>query len=53
MSTWNVITITEAPDLTEQKMQKAPDRAGVDLSDLTLDQDSDRMEDQRTLEVRS
>lgn len=41
MSTWNVITITEAPGLTERKMQKALDRAGVDLSDLTLDQDSD------------
>lgn len=41
MSTWNVITITEAPGLTERKMQKALDRAGVDLSDLTLDQGDD------------
>ena len=41
MSTWNVITITDAPALTERKMQKALGRAGVELSDLTLDQDAE------------
>ena len=33
MSTWNVITITEAPRLTERKLDKAIGRAGLCLSD--------------------
>lgn len=33
MSTWNVITITGAPRLTDRKLDKAIGRAGLDLHD--------------------
>lgn len=41
MSTWNVITIAEAPRLTEKKLRKAIDRAGLDLDEQTVDQLAD------------
>lgn len=41
MSTWNVITITEAPRLTERKLDKAIDRAGLDLDEQTVDETED------------
>ena len=39
MSTWNVITITEAPRLTERKLDKAIERAGLYLSDEQVFED--------------
>ncbi len=41
MSTWNVITITDAPDLTEKRLQKAIARAGLDMMDQTVDRDGE------------
>ncbi|KDA04525.1 hypothetical protein DC31_06470 [Microbacterium sp. CH12i] len=41
MSTWNVITVTEAPRLTERKLSKAIDRAGLCLSDEQIIEDED------------
>ena len=41
MSTWNVITIAEAPRLTEKKLRKAIERAGLDLDEQTVDQLAD------------
>jgi len=39
MSTWNVITIAEAPRLTEKKLLKAIGRAGLDLDDQQVDRE--------------
>lgn len=41
MSTWNVITITDAPNLTEKRLQKAIDRAGLDMVDQAVDRDGE------------
>lgn len=38
MSTWNVITITGAPALTEKKLDKAIARAQLSLHDLDIEQ---------------
>lgn len=41
MSTWNVITITEAPELTEKRLRKAIARAGLDMMDQAVDRDGE------------
>lgn len=41
MSTWTVITITDVPDLTEKQLQKAINRAGLDMLDQAVDRDGE------------
>lgn len=40
MSTWNVITITGAPRLTDRKLDKTIGRSGLDLHDQDVSEDS-------------
>jgi len=41
MSTWNTITVSEAPRLTEKRLLKAIARAGIDLTEQTIDERAD------------